>query len=559
MAINCSGIIHTVKSGETLWKISQIYGVNLSEVISINPSLSDPNNLQIGQEICIPKTNNQSIRESLSYLFGGTTTDYLNYLSVTKNSITTVCTDSFELLDDGNLLIVPSNKLNADFIKTLQQQGIKVTPFLSNNWDRTLGFTALDNRESLSSQIAESVINYNLDGVNIDIENVTEQYRTQYVDFMRLLREKLPNKIVSIAVAANPNGWTKGWHGSYDYKALSEYCDYLVIMAYDESYQGSAEGPVSSSSFFNRSIQYALNQKVPKEKIVVGIPFFGRYWKIGNASGGIGIADIDIKNLLLNYASTSRFDETTKSAFAEVTINTDESEPIIWGGRKLTAGTYHIWYDNEESTKYKLEVINNNSLRGVGSWALGQENPSIWDFYTKVLNGNQYDIPSNSEGGNKDMTQQETLEFIYPVGSIYMSVSDKNPGTLFGGTWVRWGNGRTIIAVNENDSQGNFNVSEEVGGNREHRHDFRIGMHWWYGAAAGENAPNGTGAYRYYDGQYDGWARNLSARSMIVNNANYNTIASTVANPDGKYSNGDTSTANNLPPYITCYIWKRIN
>lgn len=53
------------------------------------------------------------------------------------------------------------------------------------------------------------------------------------------------NKTISIAVAANPYGWTTGWHGSYDYMKLSEYSDYLMLMAYDESYNGGSVGPVT--------------------------------------------------------------------------------------------------------------------------------------------------------------------------------------------------------------------------------------------------------------------------------------------------------------------------
>ena len=219
-----------------------------------------------------------------------------------------------------------------------------------------------------------------------DIENVSHTHREEMTDFMRLLRQKMPDKIVSIAVAANPNNWTTGWHGSYDYKALSDYCDYLMIMAYDESYFGSAPGPVSSSSFFNRSIGFGLNQGVPKEKLIAGIPFFGRYWKVGEAVGGFGLRARDVKYLLENYQSTSRFDEPTKSAFAEVTISPSDTPPVVLGNRVLTPGNYSIWYDNEEATRYKLNVINGFDLRGAGSWALGQEIPDIWDFYTSALN-----------------------------------------------------------------------------------------------------------------------------------------------------------------------------
>lgn len=79
-----------------------------------------------------------------------------------------------------------------------------------------------------------------------------------------------------------PKGWNTGWHGSYDYSALSKYADYLMIMAYDEHYQGSPAGPVAGMEFVEESIKYALKH-VPKEKIVLGVPFFGRVWGPGRA------------------------------------------------------------------------------------------------------------------------------------------------------------------------------------------------------------------------------------------------------------------------------------
>lgn len=548
LATDCNGIIYKVKKGDTLPLISQNLGISVDEIIKNNPELFiNSDNPEPGQEICLKK------RESIAYLYGGTTDFYLGLISKTKNSIDTVCTDSFEVSDDGNLLIAAQNKLNSEFINSVHARNIKITPFLTNNWSRNLGVLALENRENLSSQIANTFFQYDLDGINIDIENVNEDYRAIYVDFIKLLRKKIPeNKIISVAVVANPNGWTNGWHGSYDYKMLSEYSDYLIIMAYDESYQGSEEGPVSGSGFFENSIKYALNQGVEKEKIVVAIPFFGRYWKVGEPFGGIGIADVDVENLLKNYESTSKYYELTKSAFAQVTIKPNDPKPSIWGYRTLSAGTYNIWYDNIEATKFKLKLIDSYGLKGVGCWALGQENPEIWSFYTYVLNEKLF------KGIGEYMTKEEILNLVYPIGSIYMSVNGMDPSDLFGGSWVRFANGRTVFSVDESDVGGNFGFSEKTGGTLEHRHNFRIAMHWWYGAACGENTGNGTGAYRYSDNQYDGWARNLESKSMIVNNSDYNTRSASVASPDGKWSLGDTDTSENLPPYITCYIWKRV-
>lgn len=178
----------------------------------------------------------------------------------------TITPDYFDINRDGSLLVTPSNKIDAAFVDEMHKRGKLVVPFISNHWDRSLGESALKNADALSKQIISMIDQYNLDGINIDIENVNEQYRATYTASTRLLREKLPrNKIVSVAVAANPKDWATGWHGSYDYKALSEYSDYLMIMTYDESYYVGPIGPVSSSNFFEDfSIKYALNQGVKK-------------------------------------------------------------------------------------------------------------------------------------------------------------------------------------------------------------------------------------------------------------------------------------------------------
>ena len=388
ISINTLAAHYTVQKGDTMWHISQKYGVTLNELIAANPQIANTDNIFVGLIINIPDKSSPTGKESLSYLYAGTTASYLKMLNTSNNSINTVCTDYFDINANGSLLITPSNKIDTAFIDAMHTRGILVTPFISNHWDKAKGNAALDNREGLSTEIVNMIEKYNLDGINIDIENVNEQYRQKYTDFTRLLRQKLPKeKVVTVAVAANPNGWNMGWHGSYDYKALSNYSDYLMIMAYDESYQGGPAGPVSSGDFFEKSIKYALNQGVPSNKIVAGLPFFGRYWKEGAATGGIGIAAKDVEYLVNNYNSEYQYNEQSQSANVIVTIGADEPKPMIWGGRVLSEGRYNIWYDDSKSVRHKLDIISDNGLKGAGSWALGQESGAIWSFYNQALNG----------------------------------------------------------------------------------------------------------------------------------------------------------------------------
>lgn len=149
---------------------------------------------------------------------------------------------------------------------------------------------------------------------------------------------------------------------------------------------------------------------------------------------------------------------------------------------------------------------------------------------------------------------------MYPVGAIYMSVNNVNPGEIFGGLWEAWGAGRVPIGVDA--SQGEFNAAGKTGGSKtidlshshtvnEHKHISTCGFDesTWYVAQ-----PNGTGV-------------STCGNTTVENTGyavKYNSF--TLANPvrlgyTGTSSPGTNSKLSNsqsiLQPYITCYMWVR--
>ncbi|MGN8844503.1 glycosyl hydrolase family 18 protein [Niallia sp. HCP3S3_B10] len=332
------------------------------------------------------KAEAHEVTFNMSYLYFGNTKSYISQIDKTQGNLSLVSPSNFDINADGSLKI--TTQYDSTFVKEMHSRGMKVVPFLSNHWDRNVGRAALNNREKLSTQIADFIMKNNLDGIQVDIENTTEIDRDAYTDLVRLLREKLPSdKEVSVAVAANPNSWTKGWHGTYDYKELAKYSSYLMVMAYDESYEGSKEGPVASYGWVEKSIQYALKQGISPDKIVLGIPFYGRYWKEGEATGGTGISNVRVDELLSRYGGTVVFDEATKSPKATITIKQGDPVTTI-AGKTLTPGTYKIWYENSDSIAAKFELIHKYNLKGSGSWSLGQESTSIWQNYRTWMSDN---------------------------------------------------------------------------------------------------------------------------------------------------------------------------
>ncbi|NSW90074.1 MAG: S-layer homology domain-containing protein [Firmicutes bacterium] len=324
---------------------------------------------------------------NMSYIYFEDKANYLACIENTKGSINEISPGYFDLNTDGSLKL--SSTIDTNFISKMHKKGIRVVPFLSNHWDRSLGRMALSKRDKLADQIINAIIEYNLDGVNVDLENLNEEDRDNYTDFVKLLSQKLPEgKILAVAVACNPKGLTKGWHGSYDYAALGKYSDYLMVMAYDEHYSGGSAGPVAGIKFVEDSIKYAL-ERVPKEKIVLGIPFFGRIWKNGGGISGQGASLNDIEMLIAKYRGQVSFDYASFSPRAVITIKSSDEKPYIYG-KKLDAGTYTIWYENEQSIKQKLSLVKKYGLKGTGSWSLGQETPNTWDYYSLWLNGHYY-------------------------------------------------------------------------------------------------------------------------------------------------------------------------
>ena len=164
---------------------------------------------------------------------------------------------------------------------------------------------------------------------------------------------------------------------------------------------------------------------------------------------------------------------------------------------------------------------------------------------------------------------RQLLLSVYPVGAIYMSVSNTDPAQLFGGTWTRWGAGRVPVSVNESGAE--FKTVEKTGGTisvtltqaqiPSHAHTVPAHGHTASAAANGAHshhvqrwkaAVDTTGGTRWLaQGDVDPTSYTSTngehSHAITVNqHAAFNTQAS-----------GGSAAHTNLQPYITCYMWKR--
>lgn len=233
---------------------------------------------------------------------------------------------------------------------------------------KVLGITS--NRNRLVNNLVASAIQHQLDGINIDFENVTKDTASAYLQFLRelTLRCHANDLIVSV-----DNYCPANYNSFYDLAEQGRIVDYVVLMAYDEHYNGSEEsGSVSSLPFVEKGIKGVLD-KVPKERTIVALPFYTRLWKESKDGGKPTSEPFGMSNaesVLRANEAESKWDEATGQYYAQY---------------KSGGATYKIWLEEETSLGRKLALVNKNKVAGAAFWKLGFERAVTWSTIRDAL------------------------------------------------------------------------------------------------------------------------------------------------------------------------------
>ena len=181
-------------------------------------------------------------------------------------------------------------------------------------------------------------------------------------------------------------------------------------------------------------------------------------------------------------------------------------------------------------------------------------NLNINKLEVDCITSNQNNFSIDEEGNLKvnsiSLNNTNTdIDLIYPIGSIYMNVSNVNPNTLFGGTWEEFATGRALVGVDKNDND--FIKPEKTGGSKKmQRHNH-----------SGITGNGQTNFIRIVGGVGTSFAHNhmpgySTNEFQDLNNGDNFPGANHFHNFETSYTGEGNN--GNLQPYITCYIWKRI-
>lgn len=238
------------------------------------------------------------------------------------------------------------------------------TDFTLNTSDKFLNNA--NSKKKAISLLINYACKYNIAGINFDFENMYEKNRDVFSEHVRKVTLAMHEMGIFVSVDVTRKEKTSSvWSMCYDRAALSETADYIMLMAYDEYYADSkTPGSVASLDWTEDTIKKTLAE-VPSKKLILGIPFYMRYWEVTNGKV------TSTKAISMETAWTLANENNAEYTW----IAQDEQYKVSW---KKDNTTCSFWLENAQTIKKRVELSNKYSLAGIASWRRGLETDDVW-------------------------------------------------------------------------------------------------------------------------------------------------------------------------------------
>lgn len=251
-------------------------------------------------------------------------------------------------------------------------------------------FGASNNTTFLTNPIAQQtfidsiivLLNYrNATGVNIDFEGISGSNRNDLTNFMislsNQLKAAIPNATVTMAT------YSVDWNNVFDFAVLNNYVDQFIIMGYGYYYSGSSvagptdplySGSIWSSYNLIRSILYHLDEGVSKNKLLIGLPYYG--YEFETTSNTVPSSTTG------NFSSSRTYKYVKDNASGNYTNGLyDKESETPYFIYQNTGNWRQAFVMDAESLKERLKWVKGLQIAGMGIWALGYD-----DGYSELWN-----------------------------------------------------------------------------------------------------------------------------------------------------------------------------
>ena len=300
----------------------------------------------------------------------GTTIDGVNVVS-----------PAFFYLDtDGKLKENVGDKGQA-YIEWAHNNGYKVWPMVANAEAarESLSITStIMNSYTKRQELIEDIINvcvkYDLDGVNIDFENMKQEDKDMYSRFIIELTPRLKEigLVTSVDVTAPDGGET--WSLCFDRHVIGDVADYIIFMAYDQNgVSSTTPGTTAGYNWVKLSLnKFLTTEEIEPEKIILAVPLYTRLWttdSLGELVSNPTVAMNDIDSTIPEDVQR-QWDDELKQNYVEYTDGSNKKQ---------------MWIEDIDSLKAKVGLIKENNLAGVASWVKDMETEEFWQMLKQEL------------------------------------------------------------------------------------------------------------------------------------------------------------------------------
>jgi hypothetical protein len=258
--------------------------------------------------------------------------------------------------------------------------------------------------------------------------------------------------------------------------------------------------------------------------ILTPMTFSGKSWLLRRSSSATTISEVksiatgDIPTKVSQLTNDSGY-TTNTGTITGIKMNgaSKGTSGVVDLGTVITAHQDISGKQDKLTAGSNIQISNNNTISATDT---------KYTAGTGISISSSNVISATSSGG-------VTFDDVYPVGSIYMSVNNANPSTLFGGTWEQLKD-RFLLGAGDTYTGG------ATGGEATH-------------TLTTQEIPSHTHPYKDYKGKASAskktWDIEKTAWSVtgVGNDDNSRTTTAT----------GGGQAHNNMPPYLVVYMWKR--
>lgn len=366
-------LIYTVTKGDTLEKISQDTQVPPEKIIYDN-QLENGNRLVEGQALLLLKEG-KSGDYGTGLSVGGYAYPFVEsaVLEQAFPALNELLVFSYGFTFEGEL--VPPPQDDQWMISAAWEQGTEpllvLTPFSGGAFNNQLVKALVENQELQQKVIAQlflTVRDKGYAGIDIDFEYVLPENKEQYAEFVGRVRERFSpyGYRVSVAVAPKTSDSQSGiLVEGLDYKLLGENADAVFLMTYEWGYTYGPPMAVAPLDKVRQVVEYALT-RIPRDKIIMGIPNYGYDWPMPYERGltrARTIGNVEAVNLAVENGAVIRYAQIAQSPWFTYT----------------SAGMSHeVWFEDPRSIEAKLNLAREYALAGVGYWNLMRPFRANW-------------------------------------------------------------------------------------------------------------------------------------------------------------------------------------